>query len=230
MKRGTIDHPKTRLLCTKLDIPRYQAVGILESMWHFAAMYAHNGDIGRFSNEAIAEWIDFDDDAADRLVDCLVDCGWLDRVDGPSRLMVHHWQEHCDDAVKKRLQRDSQKSGHVQTSPDMSRLPEPEPEPKPNTHTLAHLPEQIRPVSSKKFIKPTIEEVREYVERMGVDIDADMFWHHYESNGWKVGGRTPMKSWHSAVATWVKRRMDNGNSSGVMSGGKRQPPELRATF
>ena len=106
MKRGTIDHPKMRALLKALPVTgRYAAVGILESLWHFAALYAWQGDIGRHDDAAIAEWIGWQG-SPESLIEPLVTTGWLDRVDGPERLVVHDWQEHCDDSVKKRMQRE----------------------------------------------------------------------------------------------------------------------------
>ena len=54
MKRGTPDHPKTLELADRLGLERWGAVGLLECLWHFAAHYAKRGDVGRFSDEAIA--------------------------------------------------------------------------------------------------------------------------------------------------------------------------------
>ena len=64
----------------------------------------------------------------------------------------------------------------------------------------------------KKFVKPTVEEVAEYIREKGYNVDAEQFVNFYESKGWKVG-TTPMKSWTAAVVTWQKRNSNgNGNS------------------
>lgn len=55
------------------------------------------------------------------------------------------------------------------------------------------------------FEKPSIEEVKAYAISKGYsNFDAEHFWNYYESNGWRVG-KSPMKSWKSAVVTWTKR-------------------------
>lgn len=65
----------------------------------------------------------------------------------------------------------------------------------------------------KRFVKPTIEQVREYViEAKLTKVDPDAFYDHFESNGWKVSGITPMKDWKAAVRNW-NRRADNFNNS-----------------
>jgi len=99
MKRGTPGHPKTLALVTFLGIERYAAVGILESLWHFAAQYARRGDIGRHSNAAISQAIGWQGDA-DALVKALVDSKWLDPCPC-HRLRIHDWPEHADQAVQK---------------------------------------------------------------------------------------------------------------------------------
>ncbi len=75
----------------------------------------------------------------------------------------------------------------------------------------------------KRFVKPSIEEVRAYcLERKNV-VDPQQFFDHYESNGWKVG-RNAMKSWQAAVRTWEK----NGFSSGNGEAKKSEPLVYRA--
>ncbi len=52
--------------------------------------------------------------------------------------------------------------------------------------------------------KPTISEIAAYCTARNNTIDAETFFHHYESNGWQVG-KSPMRNWKSAVITWEKR-------------------------
>lgn len=57
----------------------------------------------------------------------------------------------------------------------------------------------------KRFEKPTADQVREYCQERGNNIDAQTFVDFYEAKGWKVG-REPMKDWKAAVRTWEKRQ------------------------
>ena len=59
------------------------------------------------------------------------------------------------------------------------------------------------------FIKPTIAEIAEYCKQRGNNVNPEKFYHHYESNGWKIGGRTKMVSWKSAVITWEGNNFGN---------------------
>jgi hypothetical protein len=139
MKREARNHSKMKRICRKLDIPVYQAVGLMESIWHVTATEAWRGDIGKLTNEDIAIAIDYRGDE-NNLIDALVGCGWLD-VSAEHRLLVHDWPEHADQAVQKRAER-SEKSGQLGFYMDMSgkvrtkalngSLPEPEPVPVPD--------------------------------------------------------------------------------------------------
>lgn len=57
---------------------------------------------------------------------------------------------------------------------------------------------------SKRFKKPSIEELQAYITEMGYTFSANHFFDYYESNGWKVG-RNGMKSWKAACANWQRR-------------------------
>ena len=53
------------------------------------------------------------------------------------------------------------------------------------------------------FRRPTVEQVAEYCEARGNNVDAAVFCDFYESKGWVVG-RSPMKDWKAAVRTWER--------------------------
>lgn len=57
---------------------------------------------------------------------------------------------------------------------------------------------------AKRFVAPSLEEIRAYVYEKGYAMSAEAFYNHYEANGWMVG-RNKMKSWKAAVAQWNGR-------------------------
>ena len=59
----------------------------------------------------------------------------------------------------------------------------------------------------KRFIKPTVEEVREYCQERGNTVDPETFVNFYESKGWVVG-KSPMKDWKAAVRNWERLRTE----------------------
>lgn len=56
----------------------------------------------------------------------------------------------------------------------------------------------------KRFSAPSLEEVVSFFATMG-RTDGAVFFDHFTSNGWKVGGKTLMKDWHAAARNWDRR-------------------------
>jgi len=62
----------------------------------------------------------------------------------------------------------------------------------------------IATAKNKILVSPTFIEVETYfVESKVTKIEAQKFFNYYESNGWKIGGRTPMKNWKAAANNWI---------------------------
>ena len=72
---------------------------------------------------------------------------------------------------------------------------------------------QTKKKHSKRFVKPSLEEVEAYIREKNYDIDANTFFDYYEACGWTVGKNKPMKDWKASVRYWVSSRKSNGNSS-----------------
>ena len=63
---------------------------------------------------------------------------------------------------------------------------------------------KVKIINREKEHPPTIEEVIIFFkEKKSMQSEADKFFHHYQSNGWLVGGRVPMKEWKSAAEKWL---------------------------
>ena len=68
---------------------------------------------------------------------------------------------------------------------------------------------------SKKFRKPSIEEIRDYILEYGCYwVDAERFFDYYESNGWKVG-KNAMKDWRAAVRNWNRQEQAKAQQYGI---------------
>jgi len=67
--------------------------------------------------------------------------------------------------------------------------------------------EFVKKETTKRFQKPTIDEVVEYIKEKGFSFDPQRFIDYYESKGWMIG-KSPMKNWKSACNTWER----NNNS------------------
>ena len=57
----------------------------------------------------------------------------------------------------------------------------------------------------KRFIKPTLEEVKEYCLERNNNVNAEQFIDFYESKGWKVG-KSSMKDWKAAIRNWERNK------------------------
>lgn len=64
---------------------------------------------------------------------------------------------------------------------------------------------------NKRFVKPTIEEVFQYVYEQGYQMNSEAFYDFYESKNWMVG-KNKMKDWKAAIRNWY-RNEKNKNAS-----------------
>ncbi|MBP6759807.1 MAG: transcriptional regulator [Flavobacterium sp.] len=59
-------------------------------------------------------------------------------------------------------------------------------------------------VTSSAVEKPTIEKVKTYfLEQHFPELEAIKFFNYFSSNGWLVGGKTPMVDWQAAAQNWI---------------------------
>lgn len=70
----------------------------------------------------------------------------------------------------------------------------------------------------KKFIKPTIEEIKNYCIERKNNINAEYFYDYYESTGWMIG-KNHMKDWKAAIRTWERNSKKYSNSNYQKSNG-----------
>ena len=61
---------------------------------------------------------------------------------------------------------------------------------------------------SKLFIKPTINEIKDYCLERKNNIDAEHFFNFYEARSWK-----DIKNWKACVITWEKNKNKFSNNS-----------------
>ena len=112
------------------------------------------------------------------------------------------------ESYKKILEEDKNTEKKAETPKDGINIPKTEnnaknePKQKPNEE----IGKDAKP--KKKFVKPTIEQIKEYAKEASlVNLDPNAFFDHFESNGWKVSGISPMKDWKAAMRTWNRRTL-----------------------
>ena len=67
---------------------------------------------------------------------------------------------------------------------------------------------------TKKFVKPTIEEIEKFAHEYNLrNLDAQYFYDYYESNGWMVG-KNHMKDWKATAKNWNRRQFSTSRQRG----------------
>lgn len=89
--------------------------------------------------------------------------------------------------------------------------------------------------SKTRFIKPTLEEVKEYCAARKNEIDPENFINHYETVGWVVGkNKLPMRDWQAAIRTWEKNNVNkkqyNGNQGDTTTVRSKDETNLAKTY
>ena len=69
--------------------------------------------------------------------------------------------------------------------------------------------------NKKGFVKPTIEQLKEYMREQGMNDIAENWLNHYEANGWMVG-KVKMKDWKASVRTWKTNQKNNSATPQVV--------------
>lgn len=94
-------HPKTLALAQALKISRREAVGLLIDLWTWGLNCAdETGRLRGITNEGIAMALDWSGRQAAKLVNALVDCGWIDGENG--NYSLHDWADYTSRLSDKR--------------------------------------------------------------------------------------------------------------------------------
>jgi hypothetical protein len=74
------------------------------------------------------------------------------------------------------------------------------------------------------FQKPTAEDLIAYfVEKQQQSAEAEKFYNYFESNGWLVGGKAPMKNWKAAANNWMLNSKKFANEKSNLALGQSHP-------
>lgn len=62
----------------------------------------------------------------------------------------------------------------------------------------------VAEISNPRPPRPLLQEIQNYFHQNNYpSVEAFKFYNHYESNGWLVGGKTPMQNWEASAANWI---------------------------
>lgn len=75
------------------------------------------------------------------------------------------------------------------------------------------VPKQKKLRQKNKSKVPVLEEVIQYFQEQNFpEIEANKFYNYFSSNGWLVGGKTPMKNWKAAAKNWMLNSVKYSNN------------------
>lgn len=222
-------HPKTIELSRRLQISKTYAVAHLSRLWTWCIRYADDGCISKLSSYQIADAADWAGDA-EAFVKALAESGFIDEThDGT---FIHDWSDYAGRLVRIR-QRDRERKRNPEqfhrksdgNPTECDGNPEESAGEKTDSSGIAY---SLKPIEStivdssekkqrKRFVKPSVVEIRAYCEERDNGIDAQSFFDYNESIGWKVGDK-PMKDWRAAVRYWEQRRKEKAEKERAKRG------------
>ena len=104
--------------------------------------------------------------------------------------------------IKKRRQQSRQKSTGVDSKSTVSTQAEAEGEAKA----------EASPSTKASTCPKDQAEVERFFSQNGFPVsEAADFFDHYQSNGWRVGGRSPMKDWKASARKWGRNNQKGGS-------------------
>lgn len=68
-----------------------------------------------------------------------------------------------------------------------------------------------------RFVAPSLEEVKQYIEEMGYGLDPEEFYDANLQSGWKLKSGQPVKDWKARVRTFERYRKSHGDKSSTAS-------------
>jgi len=78
----------------------------------------------------------------------------------------------------------------------------------PTVRQLQEIPSGESPPTGNRVLAAatpdSLAEVKSFfTSQYSTALEAEKFFNHFESNGWRVGGRSPMKNWQAAARNWI---------------------------
>lgn len=130
-----------------------------------------------------------------------VDSAWTS-VDNESKCVdVRYDKEKEKEKVKEKVKENEKEKEKEKVK---------EKESKNNSNNIYMCGEKISPQTPrKKFVKPTVEEVRNYCLERKNNVNPEKFVDFYESKDWYIG-KNKMKDWKAAVRTWERGNTSSG--------------------
>ena len=202
---------KLQRLAELLKIPYAHAVGLAVCLWAYATGHYRNGDLSDLTATEIARACCYNGDVT-LLHKALMTCRLLD-ADGH----IHNWKKRgvkllSRESKRVKAWRKRKRHGNVtETLLNASTQPNP---------TIPNQP-NLTKRKSVVFTPPTPEELTTFAASIGYALDVGRFCDHYTANGWRIGGKSPMRDWRAAVRNWRRNEQEGRYDRPGASGGQR---------
>lgn len=76
-----------------------------------------------------------------------------------------------------------------------------------STNEGGETPARVESSELKKVhgkIPESLEAVKTFFQQENFpEVEAEKFYNHFQSNGWQVGGKTPMQDWKASARSWI---------------------------
>ena len=80
----------------------------------------------------------------------------------------------------------------------------------PPSNPLTPLPSNPKKTATKRFVAPSLGQIKDYKQEKDLNIDPEAFIDFYESKGWMIG-KNKMRDWKSAARGWSNRETKQSN-------------------
>ena len=88
---------------------------------------------------------------------------------------------------------------------------------------------ELPKTKSKKFTKPSLEEINKFILENNLKVNAEHFYDYYESNGWKVG-KNSMKDWKATLRNWNRNTFNEKSKSSSKTKNEEQWEYLKELY
>lgn len=124
-------------------------------------------------------------------------------------------REQCHDAVMARWEKERQKAAaedsksirpYTDESERIRKIPTTTTTTTPTTSTTTTKKDCMggKPQRAKKFVPPTLEEVKAYATERGSDVAPERFYDYFTAGDWKDSRGNPVRSWKQKFLTWER--------------------------
>ena len=184
-----------------------------------------------YSPKTLANELGFEEDTVQRAISSFNELDMIE-TDINGHILISGWAEHQSmesaekvreqNRLRKQKQREKEKQLAESVTSRDSHAAETEEE---TEEEIEEEKEYVcaadKPLKTKKFVRPSVDEVEDYCRDENIDIDAERFVNFYESKGWLVG-KAPMKNWRAAVHTWENKMPERSHYVPIFD---TQPPD-----